>query len=126
MDELPRNLVRRYRLTFGAGRVILRQGEASTDFYVVLSGVISFWERRPGHREQLLGLGGPGAVLGEVGAFGGQPRTATVRAASDARVLRVPKLVARELVQASPAFALRLIRAMTHRLSRASEVGAAA
>jgi len=126
MDEkLPHDLIRRYGFTFGAGLVILRQGEASTDLYVVLSGVVAFWERRPGRAEELLGLGGPGAVFGEVGAFGGQPRTATVRTASDVRVLRLPRLVAHDMVQASPEFALRVIEAMAHRLYRTSEVVAA-
>jgi CRP/FNR family cyclic AMP-dependent transcriptional regulator len=115
-DTLPRELVRRYALTYGAARVILRQGEASTDLYVVLSGVVSFWERRPGEPEELVGLGARGTVFGEVGAFGGRPRSTTVRAASDVRLLRLPRLVALELVSASPDFALRVIEGLARRL----------
>ena len=115
-ERLPRELVRRYALTYGAGRVILRLGEATTDLYVVLSGVVSFWERRPGEPEELIGLGARGTVFGEVGAFGGRPRSATVRVATDVRVLRLPRPVALELVEASPDFARRVIEALARRL----------
>jgi CRP-like cAMP-binding protein len=120
-DTLPRDLVRRYGLRYPAGRVILRQGEASSDLYVVLSGVVSFWERRVGEPEHLIGIGGRGTVFGEVGAFAGQPRTATARAASDARVLRLPRLVALDLISASPTFAMRVIEAVARRLGGQSE-----
>ena len=122
-ETLPRELVRRYALTYGAGRVVLRQGEASTDLYVVLSGVVSFWERRPGEPEELIGLGGRGTVFGEVGAFGGRPRSATVRAATDIRVLRLPRLVALELLRASPELALRVVEALARRLGDQSTRG---
>jgi CRP/FNR family cyclic AMP-dependent transcriptional regulator len=122
-ETLPRDLIRRYGLTYPAGRAILRQGEVSTDLYVVLSGVVSFWERRVGEPEHLIALGGRGTIFGEVGAFAGRSRTASVRAGSAARLLRLPRPVALDLVSASPSFAQRVIEALARRLGDQSERG---
>ena len=82
------------------GETIVAQWEASKDFYVVLAG------RRREHRPERIRQLGPGEFFGELAALDwgsgfGYPRLATVVAASDVRLLRVPCDVLNELVRAN-------------------------
>lgn len=88
--------------------------------YVVLSGAVAFTARDEAGFERNLGVGGIGSVFGEVAAFCGLPRSATVRATEDTVALRLPQAAANELVQASPAFALQLIQMLAARLRAAT------
>jgi CRP-like cAMP-binding protein len=65
-----------------AGTAIVREGETSDRFYVVLSGVLAVSQRDVGARSVLR----PGDYFGEVAATMGIPRTATVSALTPAVV----------------------------------------
>lgn len=68
-----------------AARVI-REGDWSRDMYVILDGQLQVFVERDGQRKPLATIT-RGAVMGETGYFG-QRRTASVEAATPARVLR--------------------------------------
>jgi hypothetical protein len=83
------------------GETIVAQWDASKDFYVVLAGAVDVSIGRERIREL-----GPGEFFGELAALDwgsgfGYPRLATVVAASDVRLLRVPCEVLNELVRAN-------------------------
>jgi len=83
------------------GEAIVEQWEASKDFYVVLAGTVDV--SVDGERIRELG---PGEFFGELAALDwgsgfGYPRLATVAAASDVRLLRVPCDVLNELVRSN-------------------------
>jgi rhodanese-related sulfurtransferase len=78
-------------LNIPAGDRIVSQGEAPDYFYVILSGRVRvFRETQDNIRTELTELG-PGAYFGEIALVTGQPRTASVEAAEDSRVLKVSK-----------------------------------
>jgi CRP-like cAMP-binding protein len=68
-----------------AGDTLVRQGEAGSDLYLVLDGVI----RVDRDGEQLAEYG-PGALLGERSHLGGGTRTSTLIAVTPCRVASVP------------------------------------
>jgi hypothetical protein len=68
-----------------AGAVLTRQGEAGTEVFLVLDGVLDV-----DVAGDLVAEVGPGAVIGERAVLEGGTRTATVTARTDARVVRVP------------------------------------
>ena len=79
----------------------MAQWEASKDFYVVLAGAVDVSIGQ----ERIRKLG-PGEFFGELAALDwgsgfGYPRLATVTAASDVRLLRVPCEVLNELVRSN-------------------------
>lgn len=73
-----------------AGAVLFEAGQQADDWYVVLAGRFSIVG--PGTEEKStlrLAEVGAGELLGELATLTGQPRTATVSAVRDSRVLRI-------------------------------------
>lgn len=98
-----------------AGATVFEQGEEGDALYVVATGEV----------EALSGDGriatlGPGEVVGEMALVTGGPRTATVRALSDASLLRIRKADFDRLVAASPPLALAVSRLLAQRLEATS------
>jgi CRP-like cAMP-binding protein len=97
-----------------AGSIVIRQGEPARDFYVVVDGTYDV-ESTNGHdRAAHLARLGRGDYFGEIGLLEGWPRTATVRAATDGTVLRIPGADFMQVVTAAPpvAGALRMVASM--------------
>ncbi|MFF5260624.1 Crp/Fnr family transcriptional regulator [Actinomadura viridis] len=69
------------------GEVLFREGEWSTWVAVLLLGRVKAFSDREHGGEALLDVRGPGALLGEVAAIDGLPRSATVATLEPARVL---------------------------------------
>jgi CRP-like cAMP-binding protein len=68
----------------------------------VISGRVEVQkEVQPGHSIHVAELG-PGEVFGEMTLFQGAPRSATVRALEDSRLLRVDRAGVRELLERDP------------------------
>jgi len=74
-----------------AGQVVIREGDAAEDLYVVMTGrlaVTAQGEARNSSHLSHLGSVGPGDYFGEIGLIAQLPRTATVTASEPSRVLR--------------------------------------
>jgi len=73
-----------------AGNILIRQGQGSDCAYLVLEGELGV-SVETSYGEVPLAHVSAGALTGEIGVFAELPRTATVRAHSDARVLRLDR-----------------------------------
>jgi len=64
-----------------AGAFVLRKGEPSDEFYVIIRGRLSIYMTIPGadYRKRLRSYG-PGTIVGEMGFFSGEPRSADISA----------------------------------------------
>lgn len=88
-DDLDR--YRRGRLTvpgrqLPAGALLIREGELSSDLFIVTEGRFRVFRRCADGTEETLREVGPGAVLGEAGALTRAPRSASVVALTPAAV----------------------------------------
>jgi diguanylate cyclase (GGDEF)-like protein len=106
------------------GSVLWRQGDAADHVVLVLEGVLEVTHDAGGDEVVLRTLH-PGAVAGEVAALDGRGRSATVRARTICRVLRVPASDFREFLRQRPdvleeLFWLQLerVRSLTRRVTR--------
>ncbi|KAB2341253.1 Crp/Fnr family transcriptional regulator [Actinomadura rudentiformis] len=72
---------------FGRGDVLFTEGEQSTWVAVLMAGRVKAYSYREHGGEALLAVRGPGALLGEVAAIDGLPRSATVSTMEPARAL---------------------------------------
>lgn len=72
-----------------AGTTLIREGDEADAFYVLLEGELSVRARGEGVAEAELPSMGQGAYFGEIGLLHRIPRTATVTATRESRVLRI-------------------------------------
>jgi CRP-like cAMP-binding protein len=97
--------------SFGAGDVLVRQGDAGDSFIVIRTG--SATVTKDG---QLLRELGAGDFLGEIALIDGGLRTATVTATSDIQALVIDRVGFSRLMNEFPVVRLDLVTALTQRL----------
>jgi CRP/FNR family cyclic AMP-dependent transcriptional regulator len=122
--EALRSLRGRHGATFSRGDVVVREGDRSSEFYVVLQGAVDFTitDRATG-APVVVGSAGVSDFFGEIACFGGLTRTATATAAEDGTVLLFfDRETAVELLRTSPRFALGVIQRVGDRVFEADEL----
>lgn len=76
---------------YGPGSVICRQGDVGDALYIIAEGRIKVSTTDPAGREKVLAYLGPGQSAGEMALLTGQPRSATLTAVADSKLLVVRK-----------------------------------
>lgn len=97
---------------FAKGDILIREGERGDDAYLLRAGEVEIERGDPPRR---LGVGTSGAIVGEVSALTGEPRTATVRAATAVEAFRIAGEHVRPIVKRYKATVERLESAMRSR-----------
>jgi small-conductance mechanosensitive channel/CRP-like cAMP-binding protein len=113
-------------LLFAAGEVIVRQGDRGDSMFVVLRGTVEVVLEPSGQRVATITEGG---FFGEMSLLTGDPRAATVRAATDVQVLEIAAAQMRRLAQATPGLLEHISQVVASRragLALAEEAAAAA
>jgi signal transduction histidine kinase len=98
-----------------AGEFLIREGEPGDSMFIVTSGELEV-SKRAGTSELPLARVGPGAIQGEMAALEGRPRSASVRAVTDAEVVRIPREGLVALLASGPDAAIALLRTVLERL----------
>ncbi len=78
-------------ITFDQGAIILTQGDPGDALYMLTSGKVKCFKKNAQGRQVLLGELDEGAFFGEVSILTGQPRTATVVAATYCELLELDR-----------------------------------
>src|SRR5262249_27534867 len=98
---------------FSKGDVILREGDPSRHFYVVMHGQVEVLQ---GERKRRLGVFSRGYAFGEIGLMNETPRSATVRAIDDVAVLELTDRAFHDCLLNIPLAHYRLTRTRDQRL----------
>lgn len=93
------------------GTVIAREGERGIGLFLILDGQCSV--SIGGKEKSKLG---PGSFFGEIALLDGGPRTATVSAVTDVRLLGLTEWVFRGLLAEHPSIALKTLESIAGRL----------
>jgi CRP-like cAMP-binding protein len=99
---------------------ILRAGAAGDEVVLVLSGRVKLVAYGADHREVVLAIRGPGELIGDMAALGGQRRSATAIAVDDVEAGFMHGDQLRTFLREHPDAALVLIRMLVRRLSEAT------
>ena len=100
---------------FKDGEPIIRQGQEGDCMYVVQEGrveVVQETDHGPRHLAYL----NTGDFFGEMAVFEKETRSATVRAAGEAKVLKVDKKTLLRRIKEDPLLAVSLLKSMSHRI----------
>lgn len=104
------------RLHLRSGAILFSEGDVSNRVVLVLSGRLKVSSFSEGGRETVLGLRGPGDLLGEFAAIDGEPHLATVTVVEPAEVLVAPADRFLTALEANPSLMLALLRSVIGRL----------
>ena len=102
--------------TVPAGEVVIRQDADPDVMYGILDGEL---EIRVGDR--VIDTVGPGGIVGELALIDLKPRSATVRALTETRLVPIDQRRFLFLVQETPFFALNVMKVMAERIRKLLE-----
>ncbi len=94
----------------------MRRGDAGDSLFMVNDGWFKIVTEDAQGGELIINKSGPGEIIGEMGMLEDSPRSATVIALSDARVLEVKRDTFLEILDQRPDVVLSLIRGLSSRL----------
>lgn len=75
---------------YKAGETIMQQGDKGESAYIIEEGTVEIYIERGG-RIQNVGTRGPGALIGEMAIVDDAPRTATIRALQNCKLLEITR-----------------------------------
>jgi CRP-like cAMP-binding protein len=108
------------RRTYRPGAVIVRQGDTSMSFYVVLTGKVRVVRQSAGDTVDIVEEG-PGSFFGEMGVIDDLPRAATVMALTETECGLLAKWDFQRELSADPGIALSLISVLNARIRTLEE-----
>jgi CRP-like cAMP-binding protein len=109
------NLFEKYGKRFNPGEIIFCEYEPSNDFYLILSGNVRI-TKIVGNKEKTLDIMGPGDIFGEMAILEQQPRSATVIAQTEVKVLVFNRENFELILQSNPQMALKLLKIFCKRI----------
>lgn len=100
--------------SYNAGRVIVRRGDPGKAFYVIVDGQAKVVKGKitSARAEAILG---PGEFFGELALLDGEPRAASVVAATALETIRIERAAFRTMLREEPDIAIRLLEGMARR-----------
>lgn len=115
--DVRQALVQRARTRrWPAGASVFLEGEQSATVVVLVEGRVKVFSLTEQGEEILLGVRGPGALLGELSAIDGAPRSASIAALEPTVALVLPVAVFTDFLATHAPAAMALVRLITARL----------
>ena len=105
--------------TYARGELLIREGEPSTDVFILLAGELKAFTRDAGGRELVFNQMTPGEFFGEL-SLDGQPRSASVQATSSAICVVVAQAEVEAFLGEYPEFAKALVMKLIARVRSAT------
>ncbi len=105
---------------FAAGETIVREGDRGSSMFVVESGRLGVSAHGSVGQSQKLAVLEPGSAFGEVSLLTGDPRTATVRALTEATLLEIDKATLSPILRENPSLCGMLELTMQERRKRSA------
>ena len=102
---------------FGAGEVIVQQGDPGDAVYALTEGEADVWLADAQQGPVLLRTMRPGHLFGETAVLYQGPRSATIKAKTDVTTLKLAGPVFLELLQSSPQVTLQIAVILARRLA---------
>jgi membrane protein len=110
-------LLDRYGKTYEPEAVLIHEGDVTKTAFFLYSGRVAIYKSVHGHSRKL-GTLEEGDLFGEMAYLLGEPRTATIKAETEAVVLALPPEMLEELMRYSAPLSRRIIDTLCQRLQR--------
>jgi CRP-like cAMP-binding protein len=97
--------------SFAAGDFVFKAGDPGETMYIVTEGEVEILAG-----SAILETAGPGSIVGELALIDDEPRSATVVAKTDCRLVAVDRRRFQYMVQETPFFGLAVMKVLADRL----------
>ncbi|MBL7213449.1 MAG: cyclic nucleotide-binding domain-containing protein [Desulfobacteraceae bacterium] len=119
LDEILDNpALEKYFTTFKVGQTIFLEGDPSQDLYILVSGQVDILKGN----NKITEVSEAGSLFGEMSFLLGAKRTASVKAGSDVKVIRIPKEEVTLFLNEFSAVGGEISRLLAQRLDNASQI----
>lgn len=99
------------------GQFLFRQGDLNKAVYLVKSGKLKLLQNTEDGRETIIGIAGPGEVLGETTLFQEQGLAFSAVAIENARLCGFDRRSLETVIENNPGFAVKIISHLAHKLN---------
>jgi CRP-like cAMP-binding protein/ribonuclease BN (tRNA processing enzyme) len=113
-----KQLTQQFGVTAHKGEIVFRQGDKSKIMYIIQEGKVRIF-RSTAKVQKTLSVLGPGDFFGEMAMLNNRPRSATIEALADLKLLAFDKPAFEKLIVENFGVALRIIRTLAQRLQEA-------
>ena len=119
LDEIINNPeLDKYLSTFDIGQAIFLEGDDSQDLYILVYGELDVIKGK----QKIAEISERGALFGEMSPFLGAKRTATLKAKTDVKTIRVPEEEITNFLQEFPTVAREIATILAKRLDETSQI----
>jgi phosphoserine phosphatase RsbU/P len=119
-DAIQSLLTTARKIDLQAGETLVRQGEASHSAFFLEDGEVEVYAETAYGIAPLATLRAP-RLIGEIGAFAGLPRTATMEASTPARLYEIGRAELLDLGRQSPDLLLQALEQIGHQIAAVNE-----
>ena len=98
---------------FTDGEVIIAEGAMSDKFFILIDGTVQIWKKFQQPEQELLTVYSQGRMFGELALIEDMPRSATVAAKGNVRLLAVDREDFHRLITQCQGFALMIMRSIS-------------
>jgi CRP-like cAMP-binding protein len=99
--------------SFAPGQIVFKAGDPGDFMYSVIDGEVEILVN-----DQVVDSTGPGGIVGEMALLDASPRSATVRAKTECKLVPVNQKRFLFMVQETPNFAIQVLRMMAERMRK--------
>lgn len=105
-------------VSLAADKILLNEGEQSHSMYLLMEGRLVV-TRKEGDKDVILGYINDGEVVGELSFLDQQPRSATVRAVNECKLVQIPLKTIDDIFQTQPPWLEVFIKTLVKRIRKA-------
>ncbi|MDI6735950.1 MAG: Crp/Fnr family transcriptional regulator [bacterium] len=109
-------------VTYKKGQTIISSEELGTTFFIVRSGSVKVTAEALGEREIVLSTLHPLAFFGEMSILDGEPRSATITALEETKLITLEREVFLRILHRYPQITIKILTILCQRLRRADEL----
>ena len=116
-EDVAKVLGKLEEVAYGAGEMVVRQGDQGDAFYLIQSGAVQVVVDSGAGNSEVIALLGPRDWFGEMALFSGEPRSATIRTVKETRLWRLRREEWDELIEKHPTWLRQFCATLSKRLS---------
>lgn len=107
---------------FKAGDLLFVENDSSYHFFIIQEGQVEVFKTGAGGEKIPLAVVGDGTSIGELAMIDRMPRSATARALTEVRAVRISETAYERLLSELPDWAVAVMKALVERLRHTNEI----